>query len=179
MSDYPKLKVSELKELLKERDLPLSGTKSELVARLAADDESKGTDAAPSGISAETSEPSETVTEPTTEAEGTEQAAESGTGPATDAEADSAVTDTPGEPEKPGEPELSQAEAQQLVIEELEQRLKRHKRFGTDATDTELRLKRIKQFGLSDINEAKKLSSFKEDSRKRRFKSRNKKVTAA
>ena len=32
--DYASMKVSELKELLKEKDLPVSGKKSELIERL-------------------------------------------------------------------------------------------------------------------------------------------------
>ena len=32
--DYSSMKVAELKELLKERDLPISGKKSELIERL-------------------------------------------------------------------------------------------------------------------------------------------------
>ena len=33
-TDYSSMKVAELKELLKERELPVSGTKSELIERL-------------------------------------------------------------------------------------------------------------------------------------------------
>ena len=32
--DYSSMKVAELKELLKEKDLPVSGTKAELIERL-------------------------------------------------------------------------------------------------------------------------------------------------
>ena len=35
-TDYSKMKVAELKELLKEKDLPVSGTKAELIERLQA-----------------------------------------------------------------------------------------------------------------------------------------------
>lgn len=185
MTDYTKLKVSELKELLKERDLPLSGTKSELVNRLEADDAAKG-EPAGDAVSGDATEPAaeDNSTGDSTvpvEAAGGEQPGEEGPNSTADRETAQAETTQAAEveePAEPEEPEMSQAEAQQRVIDELEQRLKRHKRFATDPTDTELRLKRIRQFGLADINEAKKLVTFKPAHRKRRVKGNGKKVSA-
>ncbi|KAF3910133.1 hypothetical protein AA313_de0207106 [Arthrobotrys entomopaga] len=46
MTDYSKLKVTDLKELLSQRELPTTGKKDELIARLTADDKAKASNGA-------------------------------------------------------------------------------------------------------------------------------------
>ncbi|EPS43853.1 hypothetical protein H072_2111 [Dactylellina haptotyla CBS 200.50] len=50
MTDYSKLKVTELKELLSGRELPTTGKKDELIARLTADDAAEAANGAPEPV---------------------------------------------------------------------------------------------------------------------------------
>ncbi|KAI9681432.1 MAG: hypothetical protein M1817_002716 [Caeruleum heppii] len=69
MSDYNTLKVPDLKKLLQERSLPVSGNKAELIARLQENDSSSTSAAPPAAEPAKAAQPPPTVIAPPAEDE--------------------------------------------------------------------------------------------------------------
>ncbi|KAN0114547.1 hypothetical protein V8E51_004091 [Hyaloscypha variabilis] len=164
MADYSKEKVPDLKKLLQERGLAISGNKADLIARLQEDDSKKagggaaaaGEDeidwdeddkpapepsaptTAPSTLPATTEAPTTTTTtaaQPSTESKAVEQ---STTEPAAPAPA----------PEQP-KPDFSIGLKQSDALTEAEKRAARAKRFGIPANEEAAKLaERAKKFGL-------------------------------
>lgn len=156
MSDYGKLKNAELEALLKERGLPHTGKKAEMVARLQEDDTKKNSAPNEDEIDwdDETAAPAPAAPEPAT----TTAAAPA---PAPDAEPPSATTEEqPNAATETAEPAAEpQEEAKEPVNfsvglasttldEELEKRKARAKRFGLPEDDEATKaLERAKKFG--------------------------------
>jgi SAP domain-containing ribonucleoprotein len=178
MSDYGKLKNAELETLLKDRGLPHTGKKAEMVARLQEDDTQKPSAANEDEIDwdDETAEAKETTSSapaqaaPTTASDAPEQStttAAVAAAPAADqadastevqAEESDATAQQPAEEHK--EPvDFSVGLASTTIDEELEKRKARAKRFGLPEDDeTTKALERAKKFGESGgpkgLNEA-------------------------
>lgn len=180
MTDYAKLKVAELKELLKARGLHVAGTKPELVARLAQDDAAKtapvdvekeepapveAEEAVPAKPAAEAPAPevpAETErNEPVVEAEVTEvdPPAEPATTTATTTPAAATTTTTTDTTTTATTEEEDIAAKTAQVVAELKKRIERSKRFngGTPDAEAVASLKRIEKFGLQSFQRADKI----------------------
>lgn len=172
MADYSQLKVNELKEILKERNLPLSGTKKEIISRLEADDAAKGDNDAKGDASGEfkTEDKSGDKAEDQTEGNGTKttesNAPDTAAAAAAEATGDPSselvvpkepapVTAAPADKAESSNGETPAAQSTEdktaEVIAALEKKLERAKRFGNEDPDTEKRLARIKKFGLASL----------------------------
>lgn len=143
--DYASQTVPQLKEILKERGLPLDGKKADLVARLNESD-SPATASAPGA--AESTENTEVVAEP---APKTSVSAETADEPAaTEAETatESTTTDAEAKPEKPKV--LTAEERKQLAVELLTKKIKRAEKFGDEASAEAAKkdLARVEKFGV-------------------------------
>ena len=138
--DYAKLKVTELKELLSARSLPLSGKKEELVARLIENDKSSNdlTDLLPPEEEYDWDTPANT---PKTK---TEVKAPVDTKPPTATERIT-TTETKTTP-APAETTVDS------IAAELEKRKRRAERFGIPVNDNVKALERVKRFGSEASN---------------------------
>lgn len=140
MADYSSQTVAQLKEILKERGLPVDGKKADLVARLTEADgagseelkDEETTEPATNGEAAgELDEPTEKTEETSTE-----------------------TTETPSETkeEKKSEPKkvLSPEERKQLAVDLLTKKIKRAEKFGDEASAEIARkdLARVEKFGV-------------------------------
>lgn len=149
MVDYSSLKVTELKDMLKSRGLGVSGTKSELVARLQESD-GAGSDDKPAE-SAE--EPTEQPAQPATTDNAADKAPETTT-ETTETSADKPPAEenkSNGEQQETKEPQKETEKEEDLtplVIQELERRIRRAERFGLADEDTKKQLERIKKLGV-------------------------------
>ncbi|KAI2466723.1 hypothetical protein F4781DRAFT_434126 [Annulohypoxylon bovei var. microspora] len=182
MSDYASLKVPELKKLLQEKSLPVTGNKADLIARLQEHDNPKSDparenedeidysddDVTTTAKSTEPAKPVEPV-EPTpvpTE----EKAAEPSTSePANDTTESATATDKPTETEATTE-ETAKTEALRAdfsahlpassVDEEARKRAERAKRFGIVEDDEDKKkTARVERFGVDESSLAKGLDS--------------------
>jgi SAP domain-containing ribonucleoprotein len=173
MSDYSKLTVPKLRELLTSRGLPTNGLKVELIARLqAADTEGSSTPAAP----VEGSTPAESAAASTpAEATPAAEAAPANTAPAKKsiaalfdapaapatetaaaAPAEATTEATPSEAAPAvEEPKFTAGLATTTLDEEIARRKKRAERFGLSAQDAEAlkTLERQKRFGVQASGE--------------------------
>jgi SAP domain-containing ribonucleoprotein len=155
MADYSQLKVNELKEILKERGLPLSGTKKEIIARLETDDSSKAETEGDKTVessngAAAIGNSEKTVDQPN---EVTEQESTESTGKAEACGTDVAE-DVAARAPNNGASEANNEDKTAEVIADLEKKIARAKRFGNEDTESERRLARIKKFGLSSVPSA-------------------------
>jgi len=167
MTDYSQLKVPDLKKLLQERSLPVSGNKAELIARLQEadrkpsggaagedeidwDEDDAKTAVAPATIAEIEKAPTPaaaSVQKPTIEssktadvkADGGEIKADSVVAPATEA------APAPEAPKVDFSAGIEKTDAEK----ELERRAKRAARFGIDAEEQK-KLERVKKFGVQD-----------------------------
>ncbi|KAI5816414.1 putative SAP domain protein [Pyronema omphalodes] len=177
MSDYSKLTVPKLRELLTSRGLPTNGLKVELIARLqAADNEGSSTPAAP----VEAPTPAEPVAS-STPAEATPAAEAAPANPAPAKKSIAALFDAPAAPATETapaaaaaapaeattqaatteaapaveEPKFTAGLATTTLDEEIARRKKRAERFGLSAQDAEAlkTLERQKRFGIQASGE--------------------------
>uniref|UniRef100_A0A060SZM4 ARAD1C09372p n=1 Tax=Blastobotrys adeninivorans TaxID=409370 RepID=A0A060SZM4_BLAAD len=144
MVDYSSLKVTELKDMLKSRGLGVSGTKSELVARLQESDAGAA------------DKPAESAEEPAEQPATTENATEKAPETTTDS-TETGADKPPAEENKSNEQQETKEDQKEpekeedltpLVIQELERRIKRAERFGLADEDTKKQLERIKKLGV-------------------------------
>ncbi|KAI9893539.1 MAG: hypothetical protein M1814_006335 [Vezdaea aestivalis] len=170
MADRSSLKVTELKKLLQERNLPTSGNKSELVARLGESDKATPAAAAPEPTAATDSQSDVSQVKPTSQAASKETAASkpqaptktapevvpqaaSSAQPATEAleaEKPSAPTVDDPTPSDPAPESIFKAGlASASDADELERRKARAAKFGIEVnvTEAEKALVRAKRFG--------------------------------
>lgn len=184
MAEYAKLKLVELRALLKSKGLPVTGTKSELVARLTEADAAAPAEEAAVEAQDETDakaedKPEEKAPEPAAEpAPATEPAAApveaaTETAPAageTPAEAVATETKSQEENNPPPAEELSTEAKTALVVAELKKRIERSERFGgTGDPDTVASLKRIEKFGLQDDHNVNRIIAVGGEIRDRPF----------
>ena len=178
--DYSKLKVTELKEELGKRSLPVSGKKEELVARLLeSEGKSKSTanadlgDLAPPEDDYDWDEPAAKtysslemqVTGSATKSE-TKAAPATASAPATSAAKPAPAPKQPLEAPKPSSettakspPVAASTEAtDEALAAELEKRKRRAERFGIPLADSVKALERVKRFGTTEttLDESKK-----------------------
>jgi SAP domain-containing ribonucleoprotein len=158
MSNYNSKKVAELKEILKERNLPLSGTKPELIARLEEHDSvskaSAGNDEQHTSndsdvVHVDIKSVQDSISTKVDAPEPEEKA---------DIEPSAGVSQTKNETTK--DDNETEADA---VIAELEKRVRRAKKFG-DPNDADVLIKqinRIRTFGLTQKKESDVLSPLK------------------
>ncbi|CAN6674951.1 protein Tho1p [Trichomonascus vanleenenianus] len=159
MAEYTSLKVAELKEILKQRGLALSGTKAELVERLKqADAEAEKETEAEEQLPEETVQPDTSAVE--TENQPEEKQQESAEAPVTEQKAEPAEDNE----EASGEGAVTEEEKQR-VIDELNKRIARGRRFGDEDSikETEGMLNRVTKFGLerSQVNKILQIKSAK------------------
>jgi SAP domain-containing ribonucleoprotein len=183
MVEYAKMKNAELEALLKERGLPHSGKKAELVARLQEDDKKKGPGSAKATAEDEidwdedaTAPESAKPPAPSTSSQAAPQAAKPSTTSSVQATAPSAETkaaakagteitsEAPAEPVKEKTPaDFSMGLAATTIEDEIEKRKARAKKFGIAENDPAAeealkRLERAQKFGESGgpagLNEA-------------------------
>ncbi|ANB13120.1 Tho1p [Sugiyamaella lignohabitans] len=174
MANYTSLKVIELKELLKERDLGVSGTKPELVARLEEDDAKRaataGTagsepavaDAAADAVDAgadSTAVATETPTVATAPA--AEAAPATATSPIVVDSEPVVVSETTASEPAAASTETSESKESdtEAVIAELEKRVNRLNKYGQPEEAAELtrKIERIKKLGLGEYKNADKV----------------------
>lgn len=151
MVDYTGKKVAELKELLKERGLSVSGTKAELVTRLEEADSSvpeEKTETAAADTIAESE--ADAGDKADTEVDATEEKKDAVSENKEEAgEKSSEVLEDKVETEVVVEEDDGQKKEE--VIAELEKRIKRNERFGANedqVTELKTQIERIKKFGL-------------------------------
>ncbi|AAS51851.1 ADL069Wp [Eremothecium gossypii ATCC 10895] len=131
MTDYASMTVAQLKDVLKERELPTQGLKAALVERLQQAD-------------ATAAEPTDATTRPAAE-EHTPEAAEPAATPA-EAEAPVAEQRAAAEPRT-----LSPEEMKQAAVAHLSKKLHRARKFGEDDAAVgalQKQLARLEKFGL-------------------------------
>lgn len=183
---YSSLKVADLRAELQKRGLNATGTKTEMIEKLKADDASKSQ--TEKEVAAEPAKPVESVTAPATEPiqpaatpatseplpkseDAAETTADSKTEPnPTSTSSESATTNTTTEtakekettsadtPAKVAEPSLEELKAS--VLEELAKQLKRVARFGNNTEkekEIQTTIQRINKLGLSDRSQAYKI----------------------
>lgn len=156
MSDYAKLKVAELRELLKGRGLPTAGTKPELTARLVEDDTKKEVVV----LDAHEEPPAPVVAEEPTPVAAAPAPAPAAVLESTEEEevtqiADSAL-EAPAPAAVPEDDEVATKTAE--VIDELKKRIERSKRFGGEPdAEAVASLKRVEKFGLQGVYRANKI----------------------
>lgn len=158
MPDYEKLKVTELKDLLKSRGMATSGTKSEIITRLKANDKNAG----PAG-------PVEVEIVPEEEVIADIEIVDDAPAATIVEKIDEAILEVPAEtvePSKdvsatattPASDEASIALKTQQVVDELKKRIKRSEKFGGKPDDESVAsLKRIEKFGLQDLDLVNKI----------------------
>lgn len=147
MTDYSKMKNSELEGLLKQRGLPHNGKKAEMVARLQEADKT--------GEAPQTSDPPATVSEPTIAAPEVSDSAKpepAAVETAPDAPATQAApTGEAAAPQAEAKPaiDFSTGLAATSIDDEIARRKKRAEKFGTTEAETEAikNLERAKKFG--------------------------------
>ncbi|KAE9379598.1 hypothetical protein N431DRAFT_434534 [Stipitochalara longipes BDJ] len=154
MADYSKEKVPDLKKLLQERGLVISGNKADLIARLQEDDSKKAGGAATAGEDEiDWDEDDKAAPEPTTAqvaAPAPAAPVEPSTLPAeapptTTTEAEPTAEAAPEEPK----PDFSIGLKQSDALTEAEKRAARAKRFGIPQNEEAAKLaERAKKFGL-------------------------------
>ncbi|UNI22377.1 hypothetical protein JDV02_008272 [Purpureocillium takamizusanense] len=161
MAGYSSLKVPELKKLLAEKNLPQTGNKADLIARLQEADQNEApAEADKSGKAEKEDEISYTDDEETAPPAAPKPAAESEPVEQTEQAAAPAVaTETAAEPADKATEEKPEAPAQSFAIglsataadEEAKKRADRAKRFGLEEDDAaKKRAERAKRFGLDD-----------------------------
>lgn len=146
---YKDYKVSELKELLKQRGLSTSGTKTELISRLEDNDTTQDDGAG-------SDKPQEEEAQPTAEENSEEAAKEpSGEAPAEpiSAESNREPEATSSEPQEATKP-VSEESITEKALADLETRISRKKKFNESTEDLEIQLKRIKRFGAMAVRDA-------------------------
>lgn len=161
MVDYTQYKVNELKELLHKRNLPLSGTKSELIKCLKENDVANAAEQSETKAQ-ETKEESKSLREEPSkvaskkEPEANKEALEeSENEPNADVVAETSdATPSQGTVEESSKPELTDEEFFSRFTDDLEKQIKRAKRFGSDSSELEARLKRVQKFGISAVRDA-------------------------
>ncbi|KAI1206268.1 uncharacterized protein F4807DRAFT_463755 [Annulohypoxylon truncatum] len=179
MSDYASLKVPELKKLLQEKSLPVTGNKADLIARLQEHDKPKAEPARENEDEIDYSDddvPTATKsTEPAKAAEPTPAPAEdkpvesSNSEPTKEATESTATADKPAEPEAISE-ETATAEALKADFsahlpasnadEEARKRAERAKRFGiVEDEEDKKKTARVERFGVDQSSLAKGLDS--------------------
>lgn len=151
--DYTKLKNPQLETLLKERQLPHSGKKAEMVARLQDYDRANAAAAAATTAPTPAEPPKETTAAPATAPPSSDAAAKPAPGPDT-AKPDADLADAPAEADKKeGEAAPAADFSSHLpttdVDKELAKRRARAAKFGLDAesSDAIKSLERMKRFG--------------------------------
>lgn len=161
MSEYSSRKVAELKDLLKARGLSVTGTKPELIARLEESDKEEGSGQQDEENAGDGEQ--DVVVEKTTEniadagtTNNDEDEIKETSAPSKAADTTATSNDNSGETSKEGEKEDEAQHLTNMVIAELEKRLKRSQRFGIADDDTEQRLARIKKLGIEPA-QAKKI----------------------
>lgn len=162
-TDYSKLKVTELKELLNSRSLPVSGKKEELVARLTESDAAKPTSSA-NDLLGDLAPPEEEYDwdTPTTAAKPAAAAPATAPAPAKPAPSTSTMTTTSAKPvpapkekvtqpdakpETPAPATTTDADTEAALALELEKRKKRAERFGIPLAENVKALERVRRFG--------------------------------
>lgn len=155
MSDYAKLKVAELRELLKGRGLPTTGTKPELTARLVDDDAKK--EVVDLDAPEEPSAP--VVAEEPTPVAAVPAPAPAAVPEPTKDEVTQIADSEPAEPAPAAVPEDEDVATKTAeVIEELKKRIERSKRFGGEPdAEAVASLKRVEKFGLQGVYRANKI----------------------
>lgn len=145
---YAQKKVNELKEILRERELSLGGTKSELIARLEENDAQRAAqEPAKPEPAEEEPAPAAAAEEPAVPEQVPEPAAEAVPEEAPKMTAEEAATHTVTS-------QMTDGELMAQVTKELEQKIQRCIRFGGDPKPFEERLRRIQRFGISAIRDA-------------------------
>lgn len=188
MVDYTHYKVNELKDFLRKRNLPLSGTKSELIKCLTENDALTAAEE-PENTAEENKENPEENEEPSDNAvkedvEAKTEAVEvpvKGPEPARKTESNVALetSDALPSPEvtiAPSKPELTDDEFLAQFTNDLLKQIKRAERFGSDASELEARLKRVQKFGISAIRDAASKSSGEAQKRRSFQRKGNKKL---
>lgn len=180
---YSSLKVADLRAELQKRGLNATGTKTEMIEKLKADDASKSqtekevaakpaepvatpaTEPIQSAATPATSEPLpksedgvETTADPQAEPKPTSTSSESATTSTTTETAKEKETTSAETPAKVAEPTLEELKAS--VLEELAKQLKRVARFGNNnekEKEIQTTIQRINKLGLSDRSQAYKI----------------------
>jgi len=178
-TDYSKLKVTELKELLAARSLPVSGKKEELVVRLMESDAAKPASSTNDllGDLAPPEEEYDWDTPATRKANESEPEAKSKTSvlppakPAlskpttTTTQTGSSQPDSKPKPSATATTTTTDADTEAALALELEKRKKRAERFGIPLADSAKALERAKKFGVA----APQIDETKKDTRAKRF----------
>ncbi|KAI1450076.1 hypothetical protein F5Y02DRAFT_370911 [Annulohypoxylon stygium] len=174
MSDYTSLKVPELKKLLLEQRLPISGNKADLIARLQEHDKSKAEPARENEDEIDYSDDDVPATTKPTEpmkpvepipASTEEKPVDSSTGlePTKDLAEPSATANKAAETKpKPNEPDKVDFSAHLPASDadvEARKRAERAKRFGIETEDDEKKNARAERFGVDQSSLTKGLDS--------------------
>ncbi|KAI4860422.1 hypothetical protein F4820DRAFT_109268 [Hypoxylon rubiginosum] len=179
MSDYASLKVPELKKLLQEKSLPVTGNKADLIARLQEHDKSKAPpvqaedeiDYSDDEVPTTTTKPVEPTkpAEPTDPAPpATEEKATESVEPAKDAAESAPLADEPVDaaaPEEKAEDEIPAVDFSAHLPasnadEETRKRAERAKRFGiVENEEEQKKSQRAERFGVEQSSLAKGLDA--------------------
>jgi len=176
-TDYSKLKVTELKELLNARSLPVSGKKEDLVARLVENDAAKPTST--NDLLGDLAPPEEEYDwdTPATKANATKTDQKPpAPAPVSRLAVSKASTDSaphPAQPKKPKSPPAPAPSATPVdmdaeIAAEVERRKKRAERFGIPVSDSVKALERSKRFGTA-TETTPQTEETKKEARRQRF----------